>query len=202
MWSTPPGASRATAHDRGMLRAAALLCFFGFCRSGEITVLSASAYDERVHLAWGDVAVVKGSASMVRIHLKRSKCDQLGRGVDIFVGRTHSELCPVSATLHYVGLRGPTPGPFFIFADRSPLTKFKFVARLREALTSLGLRSCDYAGHSFRIGAATAAAQAGLEDSVIQSLGRWSSDAFLRYIRMPGEQLALYSGRFGTGGAH
>ena len=52
-----------------------------------------------------------------------------------------------------------------------------------------------YSGHSFRIGAATAAAQAGLEDSTIQLLGRWSSGAFLRYIRMPREQLSLYSVR-------
>ncbi len=115
--------------------------------------------------------------------------------MDIFVGRTYSELCPVVAALHYVGLRGPAPGPFFVFCDRSPLTKAKFVGRMREALTVLGLKPQDYNGHSFCIGAATAAAQAGLEDSVIQSLGRWSSDAFLRYIRIPKEQLALYSSR-------
>ncbi len=34
-------------------------------------------------------------------------------------------------------------------------------------------------GHSFHIRSATAAAQAGLEDSTIQSLERWSSSAFL-----------------------
>ena len=37
------------------------------------------------------------------------------------------------------------------------------------------------------------AAQAGLEDSVIKSLGRWNSDAFYQYIRMQQEQLATYS---------
>ena len=57
----------------------------------------------------------------------------------------------------------------------------------------MGLNPQDYAGHSFRIGAATTAAQVGLEDSVIRSLGRWNSDAFYRYIRTPQEQLATYS---------
>lgn len=53
-----------------------------------------------------------------------------------------------------------------------------------KALQVLGLPWDNFAGHSFRIGAATAAAKAGIEDSVIQSLGRWSSAAFLTYIRI------------------
>ena len=44
---------------------------------------------------------------------------------------------------------------------------------------------------SFRIGAATTAAKAGLEDSTM--LGRWNSDAFLSYICTPREQLAHIS---------
>ena len=67
------------------------------------------------------------------------------------------------------------------------------MSKVRDALVTLGLSAQSYAGHSFRIGAATAAAQAGIEDSVIQSLGRWNSNAFLRYIRTPREHLAAYS---------
>ena len=73
------------------------------------------------------------------------------------------------------------------------LTKAAFIQWVREALVTLGLNCRDYAGHSFCIGAATMAAQSGLEDSVIRSLGRWNSDAFLRYIRTAREQLATYS---------
>ena len=49
-----------------------------------------------------------------------------------------------------------------MFEDGTPLVRERFVAKLCEApLTH------QYAGHSFRIGAATAAAQAGLSDSLI-----------------------------------
>ena len=129
----------------------------------------------------------------LKVHLKVSKTDQLGRGVDVYVGKTDCPLCPVTAVMHYIALRGPAAGPFFIFKNGNPLTKSAFTAKIREALRSLGLPKEDFAGHSFRIRAATAAASAGIEDSVIRTMGRWSSSAFLAYIRTPKEQLAAFS---------
>ena len=129
----------------------------------------------------------------MRLFLRRSKTDQLGRGVNIFMGKLGNEICPVQATLSYVALRGSRPGPFFCHSDGAILTKLHFVTGIRAALQAIGLPAEQFAGHSFRIGAATTAAQAGIEDSVIQSLGRWSSSAFLAYIRTPRDQLARYA---------
>jgi integrase len=194
-------AAQAERYDCVLLQAAAALCFFGFFRAGELTVPMPTAFDERVHLAWGDVDADNANPpSSVRVHLKRSKCDQLGNGVDVYVGRTGTDVCPVALTLRYVTERGPSPGPFFKRFDGSPLTKAFFVVRVRRALQEQSIDPQRYAGHSFRIGAATAAAQAGLEDSVIQALGRWSSAAFLRYIRTSRESLAAFSRQLGATG--
>lgn len=61
---------------------------------------------------------------------------------------------------------------------------------IRTALNSAGVDQQKYCGHSFRIGAATTAAARGIEDSVIKTLGRWESVAYLQYVRIPREQLS------------
>ena len=116
-----------------MIWAAAVLCFFGFFRSGEITVPHVTGFDPKIHLAWGDVALDNTqSPTLLKIRLKRSKTDQLGQGVDIFVGRTECSLCPVAAVAAYMVQRGDGRGAFFQFTNGTPLTKAKFTARIRE----------------------------------------------------------------------
>ncbi len=61
------------------------------------------------------------------------------------------------------------------------MTRFWFQKHLKLIITQAGLPAGNFSCHSFRIGAATTAAQKGLYQ--IQTLGRWSSDAFKSYIR-------------------
>ena len=68
-------------------------------------------------------------------------------------------------------------GPLFRFTNGSYLTNEKFIKPVREALVVLGYESDNFSGHSFRIGAATTAAELGIEDRTIKALGRWQSDA-------------------------
>ena len=95
--------------------------------------------------------------------------------------------------LDYLSIRPATPGPLFLLQSGSPLTRALLVDNLQKALRQAGLNHKDYNGHSFRIGAATSAAQRGLEDSLIQTLGRWRSDAYKIYIKLPApsSQLSL-----------
>ena len=182
--------------DIVMLWAASSLCFFGFFRSGEITVRSQKTFDPRIHLSWGDVTIDNTrDPSMLRVKLKQSKTDQLGKGVDVYVGKTGCPLCPIAAVTAYMSIRGSTEGPFFQFRSGQPLTKSKFTQEIRAVLEAVGLPYKSFAGHSFRIGAATTAAKAGIEDSVIKMLDRWSSSAFLVYVRTPREQLSKFAGR-------
>ncbi len=86
-----------------------------------------------------------------------------------------------------------TKAPLFCFEDGRHLTRKRLVHAVQTALVRAGMEATQYTGHSFRIGAATTAAARGFEDSIIKTLGRWESSAYLRYIRVPREQLANYT---------
>ena len=193
VWSHPP-----SKFDNTMLWAAATLCFFGFMRAGEITIPSDKGYDPGAHLSFPDIAVDNVvNPSTMQIRLKSSKTDPFRKGVDLYVGRTNNDLCPISAMTAYLSIRGGGDGPLFHFLNGKPLTRERFVSKVREALSTAGIEETKFAGHSFRIGAATTAAQCGINDATIQLLGRWESMAYLLYVRTPRDKLAAVSATIG-----
>lgn len=179
--------------DRIMLWAAFCLGFFGFMRAGEFTCPSHEAFTPHM-LSRADVSVDSHSTpTHLAVHLRQSKTDQFGAGVTLQLGTTGDPLCPVTAMLGYLAIRPTTEGPLFIFRDGATLSRPRLVQSLRQALHTVGVDDAQYSGHSFRIGAATAAARAGLSDSLIKTLGRWKSSAFSLYIRTPWQHLRTVS---------
>lgn len=173
-----------------------MLGFFGFLRAGEFTVPSDTAFDPLTHLALADVALDSHTnPSLLRVHIKCSKTDPFRQGVHIYLGKTDNQLCPVAAMIDYLAIRGGDLGPLLRFQDGRPLTRSRLVTQVRTALSqaNIPVDKSKFSGHSFRIGAATTAAERGMEDSLIKMLGRWESGAYHRYIRTPREQLAMVS---------
>ena len=80
---------------------------------------------------------------------------------------------------------GAGQGLLFCVADGSPVSRYIFIYKLSMAIKYCGLDPSRYKGHSFRIGAASYAADAGTSDAQIRALGRWKSNAFQKYIRIP-----------------
>ena len=81
-------------------------------RSGEFTLTSTTAFNPTCHLSVQDVAIDSHSnPTLVQLHLKQSKTDQFRQGAFIYLSRTGTDLCPVSALLAYLAIRGDAPGP-------------------------------------------------------------------------------------------
>ena len=126
-------------------------------------------------------ALANSTATMLKVHLKFSKTDQWGKGADIFLGSTGCSSCLVSGALTYMSPRW-FPWTIFQTTEWSAPNQIIFLQQIWTALQLLGFPYQNFAGHSFRIGVATAAAKAGIEDSTIQAMGCWSSGAFLTYV--------------------
>ena len=127
-------ASKSSDQDIIMLWATATLCFYGFFRAGKITVPSLTAFNDKNHLSWGDNPQ---SPQVLAIHLKVSKTDQLGKGVDASISRTNTPVCAVAAVLAYMAIRGTAAGPFFIYKNGQLLTKSNLIMILRKPFKKL-----------------------------------------------------------------
>jgi len=73
-------------------------------------------YDPRANLSVEDLAVDRRSSpTMMRVSIKQSKSDPFRRRVDLFLGTSGTDLCPITAILNYLVIRGVAPGPLFLY---------------------------------------------------------------------------------------
>ena len=120
----------------------------------------------------------------ISIILISSKTDAFREGHQLLIVCSPSPLCTVSA-MHSYFLAAYPRGPLFSFQSGRYLTRSAVVHLLRDAASYTGLPYKSLKGYHFRIGAASTAAAAGLPDCLIKVLGRWSSDCYQLYIRIP-----------------
>ncbi|XP_048735429.2 uncharacterized protein LOC125650898 [Ostrea edulis] len=169
-----------------MLKCMYSCAFFGFLRCGEITCKSQNVEQ---FLQISDVHIKPGGSAFV-LKLRTSKTDPFSKGVEIVIFE-NDHFKPVYTMISYLDARkslfSSNTGKSPLFVDNEfnlkPMPRDTFVLQLKEILLRIGYDDNKFSGHSFRIGAATAAAAAGVEDHVIKELGRWSSDCYNRYIR-------------------
>jgi len=112
--------------------------------------------------------------------LPSHKADIFFEGNCIIIKKAIGAPDPVPAMKKYVVSRDkffPLHAELWLLANGSIPTRGWFIRRLRKYFAS------DVAGQSLRSGSATALAEAGAPPELIKGAGRWSSQAFERYIR-------------------
>ena len=85
-------------------------------------------------------------------------------------------ISPIDALLPYLAIRGAHLGPLFIQAVGAYLMHQHF-SLLTTTLQDASIDGKCYTTHSFRIGAATLAKDAGISDVHIKVLGHWKSNS-------------------------
>ena len=147
--------------DKLMLWSAFTLAFFGFLRSSEFTSPSSTHFNPQVHLARSDISFTSNRSLLLQ--LKASKTDPYRMGCSITLSPSGRSVCAVRAMHRYLAHQLPgNSTPLYFFSTGQFLTRDKVTSILRSQLQRLGFDTESYASHSFRIGAATTAAEAGL----------------------------------------
>ena len=123
-----------------MLWAACCLAFFGFLRVSEFTTPTLTDYDPSVHLSLQDISVDnRDNPNVLKINIKQSKTDPFRQGVQVYLGATNTEVCPILGILPYLAQRGAQPGPLFLTENGQGLTRQSFCTALNSVLSKLPL---------------------------------------------------------------
>jgi hypothetical protein len=152
--------------------------FFGLLRLGEITdpndqrLLNRRKTIRRHSLSFTD--------STAEFILPASKTDRFFAGNIVLLKSNHNNNDPVAILRQYINHRDelfPASPWLWLTSQGQCPTRRWFLNRFHLHFDN------NYGGHSLHAGGATLLAQHHVSFDVIQTLGRWSSDAFRIYIR-------------------
>ena len=172
-----------STYEQKLFTAVFLFAFSAFARVGELVWTNNAVSDHILCLSDLSFSCVNGKIQKVLVCFRKYKHSNGQQSKIVSVSHGKTSVSAITALVQFIDKRKTNAGPLFCYSNGTCLTRTHFDNILRRCLKMIGLDSSKYKGHSFRIGAATAAAENGLSDAQIRSLGRWNSNAFQKYIR-------------------
>jgi hypothetical protein len=171
--------SSSRQHDDLLFKSMLVTGFFALMRLGELT------FPNSVKLRnWRKISKrssVSLSPDQYLFHLPCHKADPFFEGNTVIVKQhQYCDINPLAIFSDYLSSRDqlhPLSSPLWLTKTGSVPTRQFFISRLHRYFEK------DIAGQSMRAGGATSLAEHGVPPSLIQFMGRWSSDAFFIYIR-------------------
>jgi hypothetical protein len=166
------------SHDDLLFVAILVTGFFALLRLGEMVFPDSTKLRN-----WRKLSrrrTVNLEQDSYQFNLPFHKADRLFAGNEILITRGTAPINPVAHFRSYLASRDqlfPYHSPLWLRATGRVPTRSFFIRRLR------GFFPSSICGQSMRAGGATFLAELGVPPALIQARGRWSSDAFLIYIR-------------------
>lgn len=157
------------------------LAFFALLRVSELVSTPLAS----MHMLGRDSIHISPDGRSLKVVFHSYKHSKPGPPHVITVYRQKPAVCPIQFIQSFFKVRPDVQKGKVLYTDStgSPYHKLRFASVLKRASEKANLSQEEYSSHSFRIGGATYASLCGMSDSQIRMLGRWSSNAFLRYIR-------------------
>lgn len=176
------------------VRSCLLTTFHSAARVGETTLPNQTAFDATQHVKPSNLRqiVTREGLTMTEIAVPMTK--SAPNGETLQYARQNGPVDPCAAWDNHININAPPAnGPMFAYRaakGHKPLTKSAFIKRLAAAARKAGEE--PLAGHGIRIGATLEYLLRGVPFETVKVIGRWSSDAFLLYLRKHAQILAPY----------
>jgi site-specific recombinase XerD len=122
---------------------------------------------------------------MAVLSLFKSKTNYWRDAVDVVHPISPNEACASRYLQRIIDARPGKDPTQPLFQDRhgGPILRKRFTEWMTTNLKAVGIENPLYKGHSLRIGGATELAEMGVQDHLIQALGRWRSSCYQLYKR-------------------
>ena len=181
----------ATIMTKLLMWTVATIAFHGAFRIHELLCRTETEFDPDFALLTGDIKIKPGRDNkddrILEIKIKCPKESKAGKAVILEIYETKGSLCPVKAfdrwesrTTKCIGL------PLFREESGSILTGAKMNRWLKGRLEGhVDYTKGKFTSHSFRIGLATTMGTEGFCEADIKEAGRWSSNAYELYMKLP-----------------
>ena len=169
-------------------------CFFATGRVGEFTVPKLDGFNPEAHVSKAGVSYDQSRDGQRVTVLRIPRTKVVPQGEDVCWAKQDGLVDPDAALAHHLEVNTP-PDDAHLFAYRHksghrPLTKSKFISELAKAARAAGLEPLQ--GHGIQIGSTLEYLLRGVPFDVMKVKGRWSSDAFILYLRKHAQILAPY----------
>ena len=179
--------------DKALVWTVCTMAFNGCLRIHEILCKEQDRFDPDFTLLGSDIKLKASKyqgkpIKSIQLRLKSPKEDRIGKGKIIDIYQNDGPICPVKALERWMRLRSQTDInlPPFRWKNGSCLTGRKLNKLLKQFLSKhLDYNQGKFSSHSFRAGMATLMGTLGFSDEDIMAMGRWSSQAFLDYLKLP-----------------
>ncbi|OUV34607.1 MAG: hypothetical protein CBC48_05665 [bacterium TMED88] len=181
------------------IRAALATALQGLLRSEEYT-----STNKNFALTRDDVVQLNEQQMVIMMHPCKNMHHLAGKTCPLVIGAGGEHIDAVWEVQNMLRV-DPTPSgdaantPLFRNpSTNSPLSYQQILDTTRELMIAIGEDPSQFGTHSYRIGGASALFAAGANETVIRTMGRWSSDLHRLYVRACFEQCVDWTRKAGS----
>ena len=191
--------------DDANLRAALSLALQGLLRSSEFALDPGKKFDFTRQVTRADIVELTDDRMTVMIAPCKNKEHLSGKTCALVIGGGGEYIDAIAEIKNMLRVDPLLPGqdasqvPLFRRAGSlEPLRTDAVRADIRRLMAAIGESPEQFGTHSLRIGGATALFAAGADETVIRTMGRWSSDIHQLYVRACYERCCEWTRRAGS----